>query len=102
MHVTARSRRSVLYYKLIVRLISPRGRRILLVVFDELLRVVRGEGLPSVFMQLLRDIIRALFLNWEICILGALVKERVGNNVPLIRKQGKDTLFFPFLVRGFV
>lgn len=53
-------------------------------------------------MQLLRDIIRALFLNWEVCILGALVKERVGNNVPLIRKQGKDTLFFPFLVRGFV
>jgi hypothetical protein len=73
-----------------------------LVVFDELLRVVRGEGLPSIFMQLLRNIIRALFLTWEVCILGALVKERVANHVPLIGKQGKDTLLFPFLVRGFV
>ena len=53
-------------------------------------------------MQLLRDIIRALFLNWKVCILGPLVKERVANHVPLIVKQGKNTLFFPFLVRGFV
>ena len=75
MHVATRCRRSVLYYKLIVRLISPRGRRrILLVVFDELFGVVRGEGLlPSMLMQLLRAIIRVLILRGEVWILGALV-----------------------------
>ena len=53
-------------------------------------------------MQQLRAIIRVLVLRGEVLILGAFVQEGVANHVPLIGKQGKPTLLFPFLVRGIV
>jgi hypothetical protein len=53
-------------------------------------------------MQQLRAIIWVLILRGEVWILGALVKEGVSNHVPLIGKQGKPTVLFPFLVRRFV
>ena len=93
---------SVLYYEFIICLISPHSRLILLIKFDKLFRVVGGEGLPSIFMELLRNIIGILFLRWMVNILGALFNWWVANHVPLIGKEGKHTLLFHILVRNFI
>ncbi len=77
-----------------------------MIVFDELLRVVRSEGLTSVFIELLlRSIIirMLLFLTWKVNnILGALFNERIANHIPLISKQREHTLLFHFKVRGLI